>query len=120
VPIKIGFIGAGKVGFSLEKYFIQNNIEVTGYFSKTLISSKEAAIFTETIFYSNLEDLVSESDIIFITTLDYEISNLWMRIKILNAKEHKPTVVFINDYNSILNVGNYEKHIEISDKYLSE
>ncbi|GFP76087.1 aspartate 1-decarboxylase [Clostridium fungisolvens] len=35
-------------------------------------------------------------------------------------KEHKPTVVFVNDDNSILNVGNYEKHGEISDKYLNE
>lgn len=86
-PIKIGFIGAGKVGFSLGKYFVQNNIEVTGYFSKTLTSSKEAAIFTETRFYSNLEDLVSESDIIFITTPDDEISNTWTRIKILNIRD---------------------------------
>lgn len=32
------------------------------------------------------------------------------------AKEHKPSVVFVNDKNEILQVSNYEKHGELSLK----
>lgn len=33
----------------------------------------------------------------------------------IEAKEHKPTVVFVNDDNSINRVANYEKHGRLSD-----
>lgn len=32
--MKIGFIGAGKVGFSLGMFFVQGGISVTGYYSR--------------------------------------------------------------------------------------
>ena len=45
--MNIGFVGAGKVGFSLGKYFCNNDIKVSGYYSQNLESSKEAAKFTK-------------------------------------------------------------------------
>lgn len=33
------------------------------------------------------------------------------------AKEHKPSVVFVDDKNRIAQVSNYEKHGELSPKY---
>ena len=33
--MRAGFIGAGKVGFSLGKYLKENGVEITGYFSKS-------------------------------------------------------------------------------------
>lgn len=33
------------------------------------------------------------------------------------AKEHKPSVVFVNDKNEIAQVSNYEKHGELSPKF---
>ena len=53
--MRVGFIGAGKVGFSLGKYLVSNNVTVTGYFSKSSKSSKLAADFTSTKAYSSLE-----------------------------------------------------------------
>ncbi len=44
--MKIGFIGAGKVGVSLGKYFAENRLEVSGYFSRSESSAREAAVFT--------------------------------------------------------------------------
>ena len=44
--MKIGFIGAGKVGFSLGKYFAENGAELSGYYSRTESSAHEAAAFT--------------------------------------------------------------------------
>ena len=52
--IKFGFIGAGKVGFSLGKYLKENNINVIGYYSRKLHSSQEAAFFTDTKHFENL------------------------------------------------------------------
>ena len=37
--MKIGFIGAGKVGFSLGKYLMENSTTVSGYYSKNENSS---------------------------------------------------------------------------------
>ena len=34
--MRIGFIGAGKVGFSLGKYFLLNEYEISGYFNRNI------------------------------------------------------------------------------------
>ncbi|MHC1683786.1 MAG: Rossmann-like and DUF2520 domain-containing protein [Clostridiaceae bacterium] len=85
--IKIGFIGAGKVGFSLGKYFISNDIALSGYYSKSVESAKEAATFTSTNFFNSLEEIIDCSDVIFITTPDDEIKNIWNSIKLLRIKD---------------------------------
>lgn len=84
ITIRIGFIGAGKVGFSLGKYFRDNNLQVIGYYSKNLDSAKEAAEFTDSKYYNDMETLVNECDTIFITTLDGVINEIWSNIKELS------------------------------------
>lgn len=74
--MKIGFIGAGKVGFSLGRYFTEHNVSVSGYYSRNVSSSKEAAVFTQTKYYEKLETLIQESDTLFLTVPDgciYEV-----------------------------------------------
>lgn len=61
--MNIGFIGAGKVGFSLGKYLTERNVRVTGYYSRNPDSSREAADFTNTRQYMNLRHLVEDSDV---------------------------------------------------------
>ena len=56
--MKIGFIGAGKVGFSLGKFFVQGNLPVTGYYSRQRESAQEAALFTNTKPYDTMLALV--------------------------------------------------------------
>jgi predicted short-subunit dehydrogenase-like oxidoreductase (DUF2520 family) len=85
--LKIGFIGAGKVGFSLGKYFSINNLTLTGYYSKSSFSSKEAAEFTNSKFYENIDSLIANSDIIFITTPDDVVSKVWQTIKHFNIRD---------------------------------
>lgn len=84
--MNIGFIGAGKVGFSIGKYFSVNNINVTGYYSRTFQSALEASRFTDSKAYKNLEELVQNSDTIFITTPDDSISDVWRDISCLQIK----------------------------------
>lgn len=45
--MRIGFIGAGKVGFSLGRYFGENDVCVSGYYSRNPKFSREAAEFTK-------------------------------------------------------------------------
>ena len=79
--MKIGFIGAGKVGCSLGKYFTIHGVTVTGYFSRTAASAKDAARFTNSNDYSSQEQLLADSDILFLTVTDEAISSVWESIK---------------------------------------
>jgi len=80
----IGFIGAGKVGFSLGKYFSLRGIKLSGYYSKSNQSAFKASEFTCSKHYKNIENLVNDSDMIFITTPDDEIYNIWEKISSYN------------------------------------
>ena len=79
--MKIGFIGAGKVGFSLGKFFAEGGIPVTGYYSRHRESAQEAAAFTGTRGYESLEDLVGESDALFVTVPDGAIASVYEQLK---------------------------------------
>ena len=82
--IRIGFIGAGKVGFSLGKYFAEHDVHVSGYYSRNLDSSKEAAIFTNSKYYEKIEDLIIESDTLFLTVSDQAIGKVYSEIQKYN------------------------------------
>ncbi|MBN7774182.1 Rossmann-like and DUF2520 domain-containing protein [Clostridium aminobutyricum] len=87
--MKIGFVGAGKAGCSLGKYFMENEIPVMGYYSKTCQNAAEAAAFTNTVHFKSLKELVQESDILFITTPDGVIRLVWEQIKHLLPIKNK-------------------------------
>lgn len=78
--MKAGFIGAGKVGFSLGKFFSKNGIQVTGYFSRNPESAADAAAFTNSKRYISIEDIVRDSDAIFLTVPDGVISSIYEEI----------------------------------------
>ena len=78
--MKIGFIGAGKVGFSLGRYFTERNKCVSGYYSRNLNSSKEAAAFTKTKYYEKIDELIKESDTLFLTVPDGSIREVYSEI----------------------------------------
>ena len=78
--MKIGFIGAGKVGSSLGKYFSDSGT-VMGYSSRSAESACFAAEFTSSKFYDSAEALVNECDVIFITTPDEVIHQVWDELK---------------------------------------
>lgn len=75
--MRIGIIGAGKVGVTLGKYLADAGETVLGFYSRTRESAAAAADFTQTTVYQNLEDLVRASDTLFLTTPDGEISKVW-------------------------------------------
>lgn len=78
--MNIGFIGAGRVGCSLGKYFIMHGFNVSGYYSRSQKSACLAAELTETKAFETMEELVHNSDVVFLTVLDGMISSVWKKI----------------------------------------
>lgn len=85
--MKIGIIGAGKVGFSLGKFFVEGGVPVTGYWSRRRESAQEAALFTGTKQYDALEALVQDSDALFLTVPDGVISSVFETLRELPISE---------------------------------
>ena len=84
--MKIGIIGAGKVGTTMGKYIADHGGTVTGFCSRTESSGQEAAQFTGTKYFTSLDSLIEESDTLFITTTDGAIKNIWDCIATRNVK----------------------------------
>jgi hypothetical protein len=79
--MRIGFIGAGKMGFTLGRYLKDRSMEekwcdiqVVGYYSRNPESAKQAAEFTDTEYYDDKADLVRECDVLFLTVPDGQIA----------------------------------------------
>ncbi len=84
--MKIAFIGAGKVGFSLGKYLTTRGIPVSGYFSRSELSAQQAAAFTQARPYDSLEKILEDHDLLFLTVPDGTISPLWEKLRTLPIK----------------------------------
>ncbi|MGN0558192.1 MAG: Rossmann-like and DUF2520 domain-containing protein [Acutalibacteraceae bacterium] len=80
---KIGFIGAGKVGVTLAKYFSERNVCVSGLYDKNYRDAAWASRFILAECFSSAQMTVQNSDIIFITVNDNAISGVWQEIKAL-------------------------------------
>ncbi|EYE88850.1 hypothetical protein Q428_05570 [Fervidicella metallireducens AeB] len=86
--MKIGFIGAGKVGCAYGRYLKEKGLNIVGFSSKNIKSAEEAADFTKSSSLS-IDSLLSESNYIFITTPDDVISQVWNQLKSFNLKDKK-------------------------------
>lgn len=94
--MRIGFIGAGKVGFTFGRYIkdrrelVQMNtdsvteLDVGGYYSSSRKSAELAAEFTDTCVYGSLDELCKDSDVIFLTVPDGQIAEVWKNIRDLD------------------------------------
>lgn len=85
--MKIGFIGAGKVGKAFGLYFKNHGLAVHGYYSKTVKSAQEAARLTASQAFSTIEDLAEASDLVFITVPDQTLKKIDAEIAAL-LREH--------------------------------
>ena len=79
--MKVGFVGAGKVGCSLGMLFATTQHNLVGFYSRTSTSAEDAADFTKSKHFQNLETLIKESDTVFITVPDDAIGQVWDSIK---------------------------------------
>lgn len=72
--MKVGFIGAGKVGTALGIFFKHHRLTLSGYLSRSEISSQCAAKVTDSAVFYDLPSFAAASEVIFITTGDDQIS----------------------------------------------
>lgn len=95
--MRIGFVGAGKVGVTLGRYIISvlnNNsdsvilgdTEISGYYSLHDKSAKEAAILTDTRSYRSLKEITDASDVLVLTVPDGAILSVWEELRVLDIE----------------------------------
>jgi len=87
--MRIGFIGAGRVGCTLGRYLKDHGANVVGYFSRTMAHAREAADFTDTLCFDSDVSLANASDVIFITVRDDAISEVFQQLKSAAVLEGK-------------------------------
>lgn len=76
--MRLGIIGAGRVGLSLGKYFSETeSVTLTGYYSRTRQSAEEGAAFTGSAVFSSIHDIFGASDTLLVATPDDEIASVW-------------------------------------------
>lgn len=74
--MKIGFIGAGKVGTAFGLYMMDHGHSIMGYASQNFESAKESARLTYSKAYNTIEDLLKSCDLVLITTPDTQIESV--------------------------------------------
>lgn len=74
--MRIGFIGAGKVGCSLGRYFGQQHTLV-GYANVPTSTAQVAAQLTNSEAFDDPVDLIKRCDLVFFTTPDGVIAQAW-------------------------------------------
>ena len=84
--MKIGFIGAGHVGFSLSKWINLKHHNVLGIYSLNKEDSLECAKFSISEYYSKLDDLIYDCDTLFLTVNDDSIKDIVKELIRLNVK----------------------------------
>lgn len=139
--MNIGIIGAGKMGYTLGKHFsLSHNpdINLVGYYSKNINSAIDAAEFTDSEFFDNIESIVQQSDIIFLTVPDGEIKGVVDIIEnvsspskekiichtsgALSSKEIKDNIsnVYLFSVHPIYAVNSkYESYIKFKDAFIT-
>ncbi len=78
---RIGFIGAGKVGRALGIFFRQKGVPVSGYFSRSASSAREAVTMSGGDFFETPGGLVEASETVFLTVPDDQIQAVWEQIR---------------------------------------
>ena len=142
--MKIGFIGAGRVGFSLAKWLnVKKNI-TSKIYSRNIEDSKELAKFSIGEYCENINELICDCDTLFLTVNDDSLIDIITKLMELNVKNKilihtsgcvssdifkelnndnycyslHPLYVFNDKYNSYKNLDDIYFTLEGNEKYL--
>ena len=85
--MRVGVLGAGKVGVSLGKYIVENgtrtDLHLQGYYSRKESDAAAAASFTRSHVFASARQAVEDCDLIFLTVPDGRIAQLAGELKSL-------------------------------------
>ena len=68
--LRVGFVGAGKIGFALGTHLFEHGSKVSGYASRTQKAALWASQCSYSVSFSSLQALLDSTDLIFITVPD--------------------------------------------------
>lgn len=84
----IVFIGAGRAGTGLGKYFIKKGIDTAGFFDMDKEKARKAAKSTGSRFFNNLSEAAAAGDIFILSTSDDAIASAAKELfGVLNKKD---------------------------------
>lgn len=83
--MKIGFIGAGKVGQTFGRYLKQSGHEITGYYSRTYDHAVAASEAVNGKAFETVSALVEETEILLITVTDQAIAEVAETLKKIDS-----------------------------------
>lgn len=96
--MRIGFIGSGNVAMAFGLYLRGKNQSISGYYSRRFHSAQKAAMQVSSYAFSDLNQLLSASDWIGITTTDDQIevvaTQLAAHLKSANTSIENPMTFF--------------------------
>ena len=72
--LRVGFVGAGKIGFALGTHLFEHGSKVSGYASRAQKAALWASQCTHSVSFSSLQALLDSTDLIFITVPDGAIA----------------------------------------------
>lgn len=94
---KIGFIGAGKVGWSLGRHIKERGgpaYSVHGYYSRGVDAARGAAAFAGGQAFASAEELAAGCDLLLLTVTDGQIADVWSDISAaLTVNRERPLCV---------------------------
>lgn len=85
--MKVGIIGAGKVGTAFSLFLMDRGVQLAGFSSRTYVSAQKAAALANTTAYESPLELICEADLIFLTVVDDQIEPLatWLAASLQKA-----------------------------------
>ncbi len=86
--MRVGFVGAGKIGFALGLHLRKSGVRISGYASRTDAAAAWAAQCTNSTPFESLQALLDASDIIFITVPDASIAQVGEEVAACLAGVH--------------------------------
>lgn len=86
--MRIGFIGAGKVGTSLGRYFAAHGWQIAGYYSTDTTAAFVSSKLTDSNVFATPEELTAACDWLFLTVPDTQIETAWLSLKTTGQVSH--------------------------------
>ncbi len=85
--MRISFIGAGRIGVSLGRYFKSKGFEIAGYFDTVKEAGEKAAALTGSVYFKNYKEVIDASDVILVTVPDGIIESVWKKLLYLGISD---------------------------------
>ena len=109
--LRVGFVGAGKIGFALGTHLFEHGSKVSGYASRTQKAALWASQRTHSVSFSSLQALLDSTDLIFITVPDGAIAETAGQLA--DAAASTPAGVYRRGF--VMGVYDFNKTVDIQN-----